>query len=1476
MIVLNIPYVQQQLSVLVATELSEVLHARLSIGRINMGFLNRIIIDDVMLEDQSRQEMLKIARLSAKFDVLPLFKGKISISNVQIFSLNAHLERLTPESEPNFQFVLDALASKDTLQKEKKIDLRINSILIRRGKVSYDILSETETPGRFNPHHLFLNNISANLSLKALRTDSLNVAVKRMSFEDVNSGFELKRLSVRVLADNQHMRIENFSIGLPHTALSMDTIRLEYDNLSAFSHFSDSVRCSFHLLPSSIAPQDLATFLPAFHSFKDAIDVEVAVQGTFNQLECSKIQLSAGDYFSLHGNLSLQGLSSPADAYIFGNLSRFYLNQDGIDFFLRNFSKKYQGVPLPLQRVGTVSFQGEISGYFTDLVTYGEVKTDAGNLRTDLKLTTDKENGLFSYSGSIMTDGIELGVLTGDGKWGQAMFNLDVQGKHGKTGPPAVRLDGEIASLNYNGYTYENILLNGEYQQGGFNGNIELDDVNGYVSIEGRVNLTGELPSCNLKAEVSHLLPHKLRLAPEEKDVDISVRLSADFTGHSIDDMNGVIRIDSFRYATSARTYMMEKLQIQAVRENEHHQLLTLETDFMKGRIEGDYSYRTLPVSIQNILHHYLPALVPSGRHSVQTENNFQFELHVHDTELLSEVCGIPFRVYTHSVLSGYFNDRLQKLRIEGYFPRFSYKEKFIESGMLLCENHEDQFLARIRLTNRKKQGAVNVAIDAKASDDQVQMTLDWGNSSEVTYCGKLAAAAHFIREQEEGAASRGSESRLKTVVDIHDTDVVLSDTLWKIHPSQIVVDSGKVFVRNFYFSHEKRHLHIDGTISEYPEDTLRMDLQKINIGYVFDIADLGVNFRGEATGPVCATGLLGKPVMSTDLHIRNFGLNDGLLGDADIHGEWHHEVKGIYLDARINEKEVARTHVVGYVYPIKPTSSLDLQIEAHNTNLKFIHYYMRSITPDFHGRVTGNVHFYGKFKALTMEGKVLGDASLKVEVLNTSFSIKDSILIEPQGLTFLNNRIYDTQGHQGRANGYLRYQHFKNIMYDFRFDINNMLVMNTQESPDYPFYGTVYATGHATIAGNARDGVNIDVAVSTNRHSTFVYMKEGVVSATSSQFITFVDKTPRRVTPDSLLVSDDDWMRLQTTEQESDTDIRLNLLVDVTPDASMRIIMDPIAGDYISGKGSGNIRTEFYNKGDVRMFGNYRISQGVYKFSLQEVIRKDFAIKEGSSISFNGPPLDAVLDIKASYQVNSASLNDLIPNASEYVNQTNIKVNCMMDLTGQLTSPDIRLGIELPNERDEVQALVRNYIPTDEQMNMQILYLLGIGKFYTPENVEVTGNSNMMSSVVSSTISGQLNNALSNIINSNDWNFGTNFSTGEKGWTDVEFETMLSGQLLNNRLLINGNFGYRDNPMANTNFVGDFEAEWLVNRSGDIRLRAYNETNDRYYTKTNMTTQGIGIIFKKEFDKWNELLFWNRWKLKRLEQQRKAAPDTL
>ena len=1458
------------MSVFVAEELSDLLNTRVTIGRINIGLLNRIIIDDVLLDDQSGKEMLKITRLSAKFDIMPFFKGKISISSVQLFGFNINLQKKTPDSPPNFKFVLDAFASNDTVKKDNSLDLRINSILIRRGRMAYHVLSEEETPGKFNAKHVQLQNIIANISLKALSKDSINLGIKRLSLDEKVSGFSLKKMSLKLVANSRQTSIDNFAIELPETSLKLDTIHLIYDSLKAFDRFTEQVRFSFRTLPSQITLKDISPFLPALSHFKEPISLDMEVKGTVNQLTCSHLEITADNrQFRLKGDVALQDLSHPQDAYVFGTLSELTATTRGVGFLVRNLSHDYNGVPPVLERLGNVSFRGEVSGYFTDIVTYGQLHTDLGGVNMDLKLSSDKSKGLFAYSGAVKTTDYKLGKLLANEQLGEITFNLDVHGRHVTDRLPVVELKGLIASVDYSRYRYENITLDGEYKQGGFNGKVALDDPNGSIYLNGDVNVSSRIPTFNFQAIINKLRPHDLNLTSKYPDTEFSLKLRANFTGGSVDEMIGEINVDSLEFMSPEKQYFMNNMNIRASKQNNENQL-RLTSEFLTASVEGKFQYHTLPASILNIMRKYVPSLILPPKKPIETHNNFQFDIHIYNTDILSTIFDIPLTVYTHSTLKGYFNDPLQRLRVEGYFPRLQYKNNFIESGMILCENPSDHIRARVRLTNLKKKGAVNLSLDAQAKDDNISTTLNWGNSAAVTYSGQLAAVAKFLRTE-------GEKPLLKAMVEVKPTDIILNDTLWQIHPSQVVVDSGKVDVNNFYFSHQDRYVRINGRLSDNPQDSVKVDLKDINMGYVFDIASISddVNFEGDATGTAYASGVFKKPVMNTRLFIKNFSLNQGRLGDLNIYGEWDNENRGIRLDASIKDISTTPSRVTGIIHPLKPESGLDLNIEANELNLKFLEHYMKSIANDIKGRATGKVHFYGKFKGLNLDGAVMTDASMNFDILNTHFAIKDTILLAPTGLTFNNIHISDMEGHSGRMNGYLHFQHFKNLNYRFEIQANNMLVMNTKESTDMPFYGTVYGTGNALLTGNAIQGLDVNVAMTTNRNSIFTYINGSVASATSNQFIKFVDKTPRRTIQDSIQIIsyyEQLQQKRQEAEEEQKTDIRLNILVDATPDATMKIIMDPVAGDYISGKGTGNIRTEFYNKGDVKMFGSYQINQGVYKFSLQEVIRKDFVIKNGSTITFNGAPLDANLDIQASYTVNSASLNDLIPEeSSSIIQQPNVKVNCIMNLSGILVRPTIKLGIELPNERDEVQTLVRNYISTEEQMNMQILYLLGIGKFYT-EDARNNQNSNVMSSVLSSTLSGQLNNALSQVFETNNWNIGTNLSTGDKGWTDMEVEGILSGQLLNNRLLINGNFGYRDNPMANTNFVGDFEAEWLINRSGDIRLKAYNETNDRYYTKTNLTTQGVGIMYKKDFNKWSDLFFWNKWKLRNKRKQKEKS----
>ena len=1277
------------MSVFVAEELSDLLNTRVTIGRINIGLLNRIIIDDVLLDDQDEQEMLKVTRLSAKFDIMPFFKGKISISSVQLFGFNINLQKKTPDSPPNFKFVLDAFASNDTVKKDNSLDLRINSILIRRGRMAYHVLSEEETPGKFNAKHVQLQNIIANISLKALSKDSINLGIKRLSLDEKVSGFSLKKMSLKLVANSRQTSIDNFAIELPETSLKLDTIHLIYDSLKAFDRFTEQVRFSFRTLPSQITLKDISPFLPALSHFKEPISLDMEVKGTVNQLTCSHLEITADNrQFRLKGDVALQDLSHPQDAYVFGTLSELTATTRGVGFLVRNLSHDYNGVPPVLERLGNVSFRGEVSGYFTDIVTYGQLHTDLGGVNMDLKLSSDKSKGLFAYSGAVKTTDYKLGKLLANEQLGEITFNLDVHGRHVTDRLPVVELKGLIASVDYSRYRYENITLDGEYKQGGFNGKVALDDPNGSIYLNGDVNVSSRIPTFNFQAIINKLRPHDLNLTSKYPDTEFSLKLRANFTGGSVDEMIGEINVDSLEFMSPEKQYFMNNMNIRASKQNNENQL-RLTSEFLTASVEGKFQYHTLPASILNIMRKYVPSLILPPKKPIETHNNFQFDIHIYNTDILSTIFDIPLTVYTHSTLKGYFNDPLQRLRVEGYFPRLQYKNNFIESGMILCENPSDHIRARVRLTNLKKKGAVNLSLDAQAKDDNISTTLNWGNSAAVTYSGQLAAVAKFLRTE-------GEKPLLKAMVEVKPTDIILNDTLWQIHPSQVVVDSGKVDVNNFYFSHQDRYVRINGRLSDNPQDSVKVDLKDINMGYVFDIASISddVNFEGDATGTAYASGVFKKPVMNTRLFIKNFSLNQGRLGDLNIYGEWDNENRGIRLDASIKDISTTPSRVTGIIHPLKPESGLDLNIEANELNLKFLEHYMKSIANDIKGRATGKVHFYGKFKGLNLDGAVMTDASMNFDILNTHFAIKDTILLAPTGLTFNNIHISDMEGHSGRMNGYLHFQHFKNLNYRFEIQANNMLVMNTKESTDMPFYGTVYGTGNALLTGNAIQGLDVNVAMTTNRNSIFTYINGSVASATSNQFIKFVDKTPRRTIQDSIQIIsyyEQLQQKRQEAEEEQKTDIRLNILVDATPDATMKIIMDPVAGDYISGKGTGNIRTEFYNKGDVKMFGSYQINQGVYKFSLQEVIRKDFVIKNGSTITFNGAPLDANLDIQASYTVNSASLNDLIPEeSSSIIQQPNVKVNCIMNLSGILVRPTIKLGIELPNERDEVQTLVR------------------------------------------------------------------------------------------------------------------------------------------------------------------------------------------
>ena len=362
----------------------------------------------------------------------------------------------------------------------------------------------------------------------------------------------------------------------------------------------------------------------------------------------------------------------------------------------------------------------------------------------------------------------------------------------------------------------------------------------------GDVNVSSRIPTFNFQAIINKLRPHDLNLTSKYPDTEFSLKLRANFTGGSVDEMIGEINVDSLEFMSPEKQYFMNNMNIRASKQNNENQL-RLTSEFLTASVEGKFQYHTLPASILNIMRKYVPShILPKSQLNTQYFNS----IYIYNTDILSTIFDIPLTVYTHSTLKGYLMIPLQRLRVEGYFPRLQYKNNFIESGMILCENPSDHIRARVRLTNLKKKGAVNLSLDAQAKDDNISTTLNWGNSAAVTYSGQLAAVAKFLRTE-------GEKPLLKAMVEVKPTDIILNDTLWQIHPSQVVVDSGKVDVNNFYFSHQDRYVRINGRLSDNPQDSVKVDLKDINLGYVFDIASISddVNFEGDATGTAYASG---------------------------------------------------------------------------------------------------------------------------------------------------------------------------------------------------------------------------------------------------------------------------------------------------------------------------------------------------------------------------------------------------------------------------------------------------------------------------------------------------------------------------------------------------------------------------------------------------------------------------------------------
>ena len=1443
---LQIPYFQEKTSHQIASYLTKKLQTEVHIRQIELEFFNKLILRDVHFEDLSGEVLFQAKRIAAGFEFAPLLRNKWRFNSVQLFTFNLNLSKETDDSPLNIKYIIDAFVKQDTVKTKPNVDLRIKNLSLRSGSLSFRVKDKVETPGIFNPEHFSLYDISSKIQIHNLSNNELSLQINRLHFKE-QSGLQMKNLTFDLTADEEESKIERLVIELGESSFLFSDISANYNLSTLYENKPEPVSFKLKLDSSTIYPKELGAIIPAFLHFDERINLNGDFTGTGNDLSVKNLYFRYNNQMMINANADLKNFFNfnLNKLSVKGNIKNSFFSTDGVEHLVNNFSEQPFEFPKQIRQLGNIHFEGDINGSFNNLFARGVWDTNLGIIHTNITLGKNETRFL---KGSITSESLNMEKLLSNSDYGEMAFDISLDAKQDADRKFFGAIDANIAQLVYKGYTYHNLSLNGNFSPTSFEGNMNLSSPEGRISGKGLWVINGKDSKFDFSAKISNLQLDKMNLTKKYKDPLLSFELSADLTGNNPDNLTGFVSLKNLLFETNSGSYSLDSLKVISTQpDQEKH--IRIDSEILSGEIKGNYSYKTIVPTLKQTFANYLPALVkPDLKYSLDDNTDFSAHFTMSDLTDFSMVFELPFSLQGQTDISGRYNG--DELYVKFTTPQAVAYGLQVDSLQLVFNSSEKDAQVDISgISVQKRDITVKFDVRMDAINDKINTSLHWGNGSP-NYGGDLKLSSLFSKND--------GRSPIRVETDILQTNMIFNDSIWTFYPAKVIVDSSDIQVSNIHAAHRDQFLKINGTVSKNPDEELKVDLNKIDLEYIFQSLDIpALEFGGMTTGFVNVQDVFHTRKLEAKLDIRDFTFNTVNFGNIDLIGTWDDENQGVLMKGKAIKNDSTFVDVDGIIYPVK--EEISINFDAENADARFLRKYLDKVVQEVTGNLSGHLRLFGRLTNPTVEGDVFAqNCRFGIEYLNTFYTFTDSVKCLPDTIKINNIGIYDEKGNRATASGFVKHNVFKDFIFSASVSFTDFMIFNATKSMNPMFYGTAFGTGTASLFGN-EDELNINVITENtgNTRMSLNFMEETDIE--EYNFIRFV--STKNTFPDQ--TKKQEAISNPVSAGDNGPEIRFNLTLNATPQATIELVMDPVSGDKISGYGNGNLQIQYGTKTPLKVLGNYVIEKGKYNFSLQQFLHRDFEIQEGSSVAFRGNPFIAELDIKANCIVN-ANLEDLDRQLIENKNsaRNNVQVSCILQLNGPLDHPGIAFDLDLPGATDELIRQVKSYIRTEDMMNRQIAYLLVLSRFYTsPENMRdnsAINNSNW--SYLTSTLSSQISNMLGLL--SDNFQLGTIFHQSTAGTqTSTEFELLLSSQLLNNRLLVNGNFGYINNPLINGNqnsipLIGDFDLEYKLTKSGDIRLKGFNHYNFRnYYSITPEMTQGIGVLYRKDFNHWLDLV---------------------
>ena len=1476
-LVLSIPNVQNRAVRYATAFVSERLGTKVGIDHITIGMFNHVKVRGFYVEDMDCDTLLYASTVVAQIGPLATIRDAFTINSARVERVRLYL-RDTERDIINIKEVTDKIVNRER-KKKGRFHLKIDKVQVDSVDLRITQNGRRQSNGGWNYDDIYIRDINARVDDFYVKTAPGNVAVggdvASLCFME-QSGFVLDNLVGTFCVNNGKISLDDVTLTAGESQLHAPLILLSGENWRSYHDFINKVNLDVEIENSSVTSDMVGYFAPQLWEWDTSLrDIKASMHGTVANFKARVDNLRLEDGGSIRATATVKGLVDVYRTRFNVNVSRVNVTTDEFTRLLKNIA--HLDIPEKVQpyisRTNRLKIDGKFKGYITSFDAEANVDVGSGGHLHAL-CGLHPQDGQRVVSATLTADSLNINKLLAKPQTIAADFTVKAQASFGEQ--MSADASGEISNLLLNGYEYSNLAFDGAYSAEASSFNFASNDPSLKAQLRAAMSKEADSDPCySAMAQIDHADLRAMNINRRDSISTLKASLWLDAVGSTLDDMDGRLSIGDAEYNYNNEQVSSDLMELTVV-SNEDTRRVNLSSEFVDAVFESRCPYKDVAYYISTLLSRYLPQLYDSQtlqtiekKKQVLKNKVALLSVTAKDISPLLDCFVTGVEVAPQSTLNVYMAPGVNRFIVRGSsecIERYPY----LASGVTIAANNRGDSLVMDIGSSELWAGSMRLS----------DFSMHGGaKRNELNLYGEFADTVRDLRGELAARAiiSRRNDMR-HIAVEVLPSHIGKNKNIWEITSGGIDIDSTRIAVDKFrvYNAVEGQDLMVDGVASRQKDDSLQLVLKNFELTPFAQFAtQIGYQIEGRTSGYVTVQSALKDPSINAAIDLDSIYINSLPIENLKLSSRWdfgRSRAKLSVMTAK-SGKEIAS----GYLFPSQ--SRYFARILFDRLDMALLDPLLSGVLKNTSGNAKVDLMLTGQKRNASLNGEILvTDMSTMLDYTKCTYTAPKAVVKVQNNKFYLKDApIYDKSRNSGLLNLDLNLNYLSNIEYAVSARFNNMQVMNTTKRDNEMFYGSMFASGDVSVRGD-KAGVKIDIDAVSGDNSKFYMPLSDKSDISSADFVTFV-KPMAADTTDYLVRKKMMFERRQKRRTGSDSDMDINLSLDVRENAEVQLVIDPTVGDIIKGTGNGLLNLRINTEADIfEMYGVYTISEGSYLFTLQNIINKKFVIDRGSTIQWTGEPLDALLDIDAVYKV-KASLQPLLEGYVDTSIPTRaVPVNCIIKLSDRLTKPSVDFDVQVPSADASIQTVIANVLSTPERRSQQFLYLLLANSFLSENTTEATSFG-----VSSAAVTGfeLLSNQLSNWLSSESSNIVLRYRPKTEQMMSDEVDFGFSHGLLNNRLLIEveGNYLVDKSQVVNatSSFTGEAYVTWLIDQAGALRLKGFTHTIDRFDENQGLQETGLGIYFKEDFDNAKDLRerLRNRFSIRRrreLKAQREAA----